>query len=390
MNSTVSERVALIQQASDAATAVFTTIITRSPISRIDVARATGLSQAAVTKAVAPLIAAGIVADRQAVPRATGPGRPANPLAIVPDALLLMGIKVNVDEVIGVVTDLTNTLVAAVRRPLHSHETDVAVAIITEVHDRLVEETAEAADRIAGIGVAISGDVDATAGVVRESGLMNWADVPLARLLGHLSAPVTLTNDVHALTIGEHWFGAGAGTESFAIVTIGRGIGAGLHLNGEVVEGAQGVSGEIGHLPLGRPDRLCACGRYGCVEAVASTTAVLEDISTHLGREVALDEAVALARSDHDGALTAFRTAGAVVGTAIASLVNLTGPEVVLIGGEAVEHFDLLEEPLLAAFRARAFGAAVQCRITARPHTFEDWARGAAITALQRIVRDGR
>lgn len=382
------ERIALLRDASGAAARVFAVILTRSPISRIDIAKTTGLSQAAVTKAVTPLVAAGLVDDRLEVQRAGQPGRPVSPVAVRPEALAAIGVKINVDELIAVATDLRTNVLASERVPLEAHDPDAVTEAVVAVCGRLEAALGPAASRLAGIGVAVSGDVDASSGEVRESGLMGWSGVELgARLRVRFETPVILENDVRALTIGEHWFGVGVGTASFAIVTIGRGVGSGLHLNGEVVEGAYGVAGEIGHLPLGPPGRVCECGRLGCVEAVASSGAIAETVSLARGEAVTIEEAARLAREGDDVAVAAFGEAGAVIGTAIASLVNLAGPELVIIGGEGVADYDLFETPLREAFEAHAFGAAGRCRIAVRPHTFEDWARGAAAAAIRTLVR---
>ncbi|MGN9919117.1 ROK family transcriptional regulator [Micromonospora palomenae] len=381
--------VSLLQGASAAAAEVFRSILTRGPISRIDIARLTGLSQAAVTKAVAPLIGAGLVSNQLESQRDGQPGRPANPLMIVADALVFVGIKVNADEIVGVATDLTTSILASDRRPLHSTKLDVVVDAIEATTTTLVDTLGGRAERICAVAVTVSGDVDAHSGVVRESAIMGWTDVPLAKILtGRLDRDVLVENDVRALTIGEHWFGVGVGTASFAIVTIGRGIGSGLHVNGEVVEGAYGVAGEIGHLPLTSPDRICPCGRRGCVEAVAGTPAIVAEVSRGHGRELSIDEVLDLAHRGDSVAVRTFEQAATVIGTAIATLVNLAGPELVIIGGEAVSDFDLFEAHLRAAFAEHAFGAAGRCRIVTRPHTFEDWARGAAASAVRRLVEN--
>jgi predicted NBD/HSP70 family sugar kinase len=380
-------RTALLRSTSDAAARVFGTILTRSPISRIEVARRTGLSQAAVTKAVAPLVAAGLVDDTlEATP--TGlPGRPVSPVAVVPEALVVAGVKVNADELVGVVTDLTDRVVAAERVPLASPEPAAVIDAIVGLCAHLQTAIGALGSRLARVGVAVSGDVDTASGVVRDSVLMGWRDVGLgAALSARLAQEVVVENDVRALTIGEHWFGVGLGTASFAIVTIGRGVGSGLHLNGEVVAGAYGVAGEIGHLPLAAPDRLCACGRRGCVEAVAATGAIVEAVSAAHGRPVPIDEAVALGRAGDPAAVAVFAEAGRVIGAAIASLVNLVGPELVIIGGEGVAAIDLLEGALRASYAEHAFGSAGRCRIEVRPHTFEDWARGAAASAIRSLL----
>ncbi|MEV4538524.1 ROK family transcriptional regulator [Asanoa sp. NPDC049518] len=381
--------VALLKGASAAAADVFRTILTRGPISRIDIARLLGLSQAAVTKAVGPLLEVGLVSDELELPRDGQPGRPANPLMVVADALLSIGIKVNADEIVGVATDLRTTVLAANRRALKSTTPASTVDAIAATVADLVDALGERADRLCAVGVSVSGDVDAHSGVVRESAIMGWTDVPLGtQLAARLEREVLVENDVRALTIGEHWFGVGVGTDLFAIVTIGRGIGSGLHVNGEVVEGAYGVAGEIGHLPLTSPDRVCPCGRRGCVEAVAGTPAIVAEVSRAHGRDLSIGEIVELAHEGDRAAVQTFERAATTIGTAIATLVNLTGPELVIIGGEAVSNFDLFEPHLRASFAEHAFGAAGRCQIVTRPHTFEDWARGASAAAIRQLAEN--
>jgi predicted NBD/HSP70 family sugar kinase len=381
--------IALLKGASAAAAEVFRAILTRGPISRIDIARLLGLSQAAVTKAVGPLLEVGLVSDELELPRDGQPGRPANPLMVVADALVSIGVKVNTDEIVGVATDLRTTVLAVARRPLPATRPDGTVDAIAASVAELVAALGDRADRVCAVGVSVSGDVDTHRGVVRESAIMGWTDVPLGSLLAsRLGREVLVENDVRALTIGEHWFGVGVGTDLFAIVTIGRGIGSGLHVNGEVVEGAYGVAGEIGHLPLTSPDRICPCGRRGCVEAVAGTPAIVAEVSRAHGRDLSIGEIVELAHRGDPAAVRTFEHAATTIGTAIATLVNLTGPELVIIGGEAVSDFDLFERHLRASFAEHAFGAAGRCQIVTRPHTFEDWARGAAAAAIRRLAEN--
>jgi predicted NBD/HSP70 family sugar kinase len=387
MDDELRQRTMLLASSSDAATRVFTTILTRSPISRIDVARLTGLSQAAVTKAVTPLVAVGLVDDSLDLAPTGLPGRPANPVAIVPEAVIALGVKVNLDELVGVATDLTTRVLASDRVPLATHDPSAVEDAIVALCGRLQESLGALASRVACVGVSVSGDVDTGTGVVRDSAIMGWRGVPLgASLRERLGLDVVVDNDVRALTIGEHWFGVGLGTRSFCIVTIGRGIGSGLHLNGEVVEGAYGVAGEIGHLPLTSSDRVCSCGRRGCVEAVAASGAIAETVSAAHGRPVSIEQAALLAHAEDPAALAAFAEAGGVIGAAIASLVNLVGPELVIIGGEGVAEFALFEQRLRAVYAEHVFASADRCRIVVRPHTFEDWARGAAATAIRSLV----
>jgi predicted NBD/HSP70 family sugar kinase len=365
---------------------VFTEVMKRGPIARIDVARRTGLSQSAVTKAMAPLIGRGLLfADGNT--QVSAPGRPPQPVSVNEEAQLVLGIVLRADEIYGVATTIRANVLHSVRRPLYSPSVAAAIDGIAEVVESLRARLGEAGNKILGIGVAASGDIDATTGIVRMSPRMNWTDVHLADLLfARIGTPVVVENDVRALSIAEEWFGIGVDTDSFAIVTIGTGIGCGLYLNGDVVEGAHGVAGEIGHLPLAPPEIVCSCGRRGCVETIASSPAILNRIrDAQHDPGLTMREAVQLARSGNPVAVEAFDQAAAIIGMALATMTNLVGPSVIVVMGESVTDYDLYEQRIRDSFDLHTFGSARQCRIITRSHTFEDWARGAA-TALIRIA----
>lgn len=371
--------------ATPAAVAVFSRIITHGPVPRIEISRATGLSQAAVTKAVTPLIEGGYVHETSGPRDAQGAGRPVNPLVVVADRALAIGVKITADEVIGVVTDLRARILDSVHRQLGSVEVVEVLATVVEVVESL-----RSSRRVIGVGVAVSGDVDPTSGVIRLSPLLGWRDVSLGvELERSLGLPVVVENDVRALTIAEHWFGMGVDAASFAVITIGAGVGCGIYTNGEVVAGAYGVSGEIGHLPLARSDLVCTCGRRGCVETVASSQAIVRRMHALTGRELQLGEIVDLAHDGDPAARQAFAEAGEVIGSALAAMVNLVGPQLVVIAGEGVAEYDLYADHIRHAFQDHAFGAAGDCELVVRSHTFDDWARGAAVTVLRNMVRAG-
>jgi predicted NBD/HSP70 family sugar kinase len=376
---------------SPAAVAVLSMILTHGPIARIEVARMTGLSQAAVTKAVAPLMASGYVAEAEVDREDLPIGRPVSPLIVVPERAFSLGIKVTADEVIGVITDLHARIRSIVHERLESSDVDTVIASIERIVGQLVALHPDQSGRIAGVGVTVSGDVDSHFGIVRHSPRLGWRNVALAELLrARLDLPIVVENDVRALTIAEQWFGLGVDAQSFAVVTIGSGIGCGIYVNGDVVEGASGVSGEIGHLPLAPGNLVCTCGRRGCVETIASSRAILERVRASTGNEALdMDSVLELAHGGDQHAHSAFSDAGDVIGSALAAMVNLVGPELVVIAGEGVTDFDLYEERIRATFSEHAFGAASECQLVVRSHTFDDWARGGAVTVIRNLVRGG-
>ncbi|WP_328744468.1 ROK family transcriptional regulator [Streptomyces sp. NBC_00285] len=371
-----------------AASQVFTTVLSQGPLPRLEVARRVGLSPAAVTKAVRPLIEAGYLvegADDEARPAL---GRPANLVRVDGGRALFIGVKVTGDEIIAVLTDLCCRIRTARHLPLPDRDPKTVLASITELVQRLLAETDGSTAAVLGLGIAVSGDVDRGEGAVRYSPFLEWRDVPLAELAAMTTGlPVTVDNDVRALTVAEQWFGAGVGLSDFAVVTVGAGIGCGLVVHGRVVAGAHGVAGEIGHVTVDPAGPLCHCGNRGCVEAIAGEAAIVRQIREATGAELTgPEQALALAREGVPGARDVFARAGEAIGRGIATVANLLGPERVIISGEGLAAYDLFAEQIRDAFVAAAFGSAARCDVRTRPLPFEEWARGAAATAIQSFI----
>lgn len=372
-----------------AASQIFTTVLCHGPLTRTEVARRAGLSAAAVTKAVRPLIEAGYLVedvDEEARPSL---GRPANPVRVDGGRALFIGLKITGDEIIGVLTDLCCRIRTARHVPLAAPEPKAVLESAAALVHELQAEAAGFDVPVSGIGIAVSGDVDRAGGVVRYSPFLDWRDIPLAELARMTTGlPVTVDNDVRALTVAEQWFGAGVGLSDFAVVTVGAGIGCGLVVHGRVVSGAYGVAGELGHLSIDPAGPPCHCGNRGCVEAIAGDPAIVRGVREATGAPVAdAAEALRLAHAGDPGAREVYARAGEAIGRAIGSVANLFGPERVIISGEGLVAHDLFADQILEAFAASAFGTAGQCDLRTRPLPFEEWARGAAATAIQSFIR---
>ncbi|MEU6338543.1 ROK family transcriptional regulator [Streptomyces cellulosae] len=371
-----------------AASQIFTTVLTHGPLTRQEAARRTGLSPAAVTKAVRPLIEAGFLVEDADAETRPAPGRPANPVRVDGGRALFIGLKATGDEIIGVLTDLCCRIRVARRVPLTGRAPREVLPVAADLVRELLTEAEGFGVQVLGLGVAVAGDVDRAAGTVRFSPFLDWHDVPLAALAEEASGlPVTVDNDVRALTVAEQWFGDGVGLSDFAVVTVGAGIGCGLVVHGRVVSGAHGVAGEIGHVPVVPDGPPCHCGGRGCLEAVASDAAITARVREATGVAVAdATEALALARAGDEGARAVYARAGEAIGRGIATVANLLGPERVIISGEGLAAYDLFAGQVRDAFAAAAFGSAARCELRTRPLPFEEWARGAAATAIQSFV----
>ncbi|GAA4108847.1 ROK family protein [Nocardioides fonticola] len=382
----VSRQVKGLPSSSPGTVAVLTALITEGAQSRADLARSTGLTSAAVTKVVNPLTTAGYL--REVGPTGTGGlGRPASRVEVVGDAAFVVGLKVTGSEVLGVLVDLSGHVRGVASQELETHEVEHVLDVIVEVTEKLCADP-EHASRLRHVGIGISGGVDDT-GLVSYSHFLGWHGVRLAPLVhGRLGLPVAVDNDVRALTAGERWFGAGVGRTSFAVVTVGAGIGCALSYQGQLLAGVHGVSGELGHLPVAG-DRPCHCGGHGCLDTVATTPSLLRDVEAVTGAPVAtLEDAVALA-ADDERVAEVFRDAGHALGRGIASVVNLFGPQSVVLTGEGLVALDVIRESMRAGYVEQAYGQAIHAELIVRPLPFEAWAHGAATLALQAFLHGG-
>ncbi|GAA2800046.1 ROK family protein [Kitasatospora paracochleata] len=371
-----------------AETAILALLLTEGPLSRVELARRTGLSSTAITKSARPLIDDGYLHELPPERTAPGAGRPVNPLAVTVDREFFVGVKISADALFVTVCDLRAGMRATAGRSLGEDRSPEAVCgLLCELVGIVLDADPAFRERTRHLGIAVSGDVDRAAGRVRYSVLPGWRDVPLAEAVAKATGlNVTVENDVKALTVAEHWFGEGIGTEYFALVTIGAGIGSGLVVNGQLITGAYGVAGEMGHLSIDPAGPVCHCGQTGCVEAIASSDAIRDAVRDATGDEdLDFDGVVQLARSGNPAARDAFARAGRAIGTGIAILVNLLGPERVVVTGEGLDTYDLFGVHIKDAYAAHCFKAAAKCPLTLRPLPWEEWARGAAILGIQAL-----
>lgn len=197
------------------------------------------------------------------------------------------------------------------------------------------------------VGIGIAGLVTPS-GIVRYGPNIGVRELPLAEELQHRTGHhVVVANDASVAAFGEQRVGAGAGAQDVLLVTIGTGVGGGVVLGGQLVLGTNGFAGEIGHVLVARDGRRCPCGNHGCVEAYASGSAIGAIAQERLaeGARSVLHEAQDLAGPDVSRAAAAgdelarsvLTDAGGWLGVALASLVNVLDPQLVLIGGGAAE-----------------------------------------------------
>ncbi|TDC40102.1 ROK family protein [Micromonospora sp. 15K316] len=189
------------------------------------------------------------------------------------------------------------------------------------------------------VGVGTAGTVDPATGVIRYAtdSLPGWTGTPVADALAErLGRRVRVGNDVHAAALGESWAGAGRGSGQLLLVAVGTGLGGAVLRDGRIDPGARGAAGAVGHLPAPGAERLrCGCGRYGHLEAIASGTGLAAAYTAETGTPLTGREVAERATAGDPAARAVLGRAGVALGAALAGLVALLDPAVVLLAGGA-------------------------------------------------------
>jgi len=364
---------------------VLNAIRSRGALSRTDIAASANLSLATISGITAELIEAGLIYEKTNGV-STGGRRPVL-LALNARAGYAVGIKLTETTAIAVLTDLDATIVARHSEPILSHQPEAIIETLAAA----VRVLASAAHGrpIFGVGIGMAGIIDRAHALVHYATYFGWRALPLAELLeAQISLPVVIDNDVNALTVAEQWFGAGKGVEDFLVISLGRGVGLGMVLDGRLYRGARGGAGEFGHTTIVPDGPRCVCGKYGCLEALVGDPALMQRAAQALGRPATIAEAIDLASHGDAALLSLFTAAGRTLGLAVANLVNVLNPSLIIIGGEGTRAGALVIEPFQAALRANCFdGLCDDLRVVTEPWGDEAWARGAASLLLSELFQ---
>ena len=365
------------------------------PVSRQEIAAATGLSFATVATLVGELLDAGVLIEA-ARQYSGGGGRPRARLAVNARRGLLVGVDVAETNVHFAVFDLAMNVLAEFERPIEQGTVppEGTSDLIAQRVRTMLSGLDRALDDVLGFGIAIPGLVEPERGVSVCSPCWSWKDVPVRSLLAErLELPIYVENPLMAGTVAEMWFGAGREAANLLVVTLRGGAGVGIAVDGALYRGGTNSAGEWGHSCLVPDGRLCRCGNLGCVEAYVGTTGVaatLREVAPGSPLPAGDDDQVvaALGRAAADGdpdAVKAVEVVARHLGTGVTTLVHLFDPEVLVFEGSVAEALGprLLAETERVVERqvwARP-GREVRLRLSAIPGN--PVSRGAATLALQ-------
>lgn len=352
---------------------------TRGPSSRAEIARMLGVSPATVTQTTKELLTRELVVELESVP--SQGGRPARLLGLVRTAGGAIGAKVTADHVAVVSVDLDGTV-----RSSHSVTFDPSSPTALDSLAEILREAVHGHQgQLLGVGVGLPGAVDSQDSGIVDAPTLGWDRQPVGdRLRDALGVPVLVDNDVNALAAAQSVYGTGRDHEAYLVVTIGRGIGCGIVVNGAVSRGAHGGAGEIGHIPVSDDGPVCRCGNSGCLEAQIGADGLLATARRRgaVGPRGTLKGLVRAAARRDPAALAVYDEAGRLLGRTLAGLVHALDPELLILMGEGMSEWSHWEGGFDDAFRRHLMPARRGIRCVVEPWSEDHWAVGAASLVL--------
>jgi predicted NBD/HSP70 family sugar kinase len=349
-------------------------VVRQGPAARLDIAQALGLSPATITTVVRELVEGGLV---EVVDSEQTTGRPRERFGPSASRVHAIGVKLMAHRVVGVRVNYRGEITGEMEHPYDSR----APRPLDTLADVLADWTRDRTGLL-GVGIGISGIVDAGLGRVVSAPLLGWSALDVAaELSDRLGTRVRIDNDVMALALAHALYGSARQHDHFMILTLGSGLGSAVIAAGAVHRGARGAAGELGHVTVAEDGPVCGCGARGCLETYVSEPALAEQ-AARAGLGPGFADLLARAEAGDRPARELFAHAGGRLGRALQLAVNLIDPAVLIVSGEGVRWWPLLEGAVRAELRRARAGSASAVPLI--PDDWDDhgWARGAAACVL--------
>jgi predicted NBD/HSP70 family sugar kinase len=384
--------------------AILRSIREDGPISRVNIKEKTHLSWGTVTASTKELLDRGIIAATGSV--TTGVGRRPVELDLNRSDNFVLGLQLGSRLVRAVLMDVKGAVVDELEVAVDARGTSGEIlSCLRETGRRILQKHAISRTLLAGVGIAAPGAVDFSTGVcLYAPHHPHLKDVPLKRKFEQaFGVPCFVDHDFNCFVLSEQLFGFGRGVESFICVVIGNGLSAGIVFHGEVYRGADSLAGEFGHTCIDPDGPLCACGNHGCLETLASGSAIAAAALRKLARSSG-SAILTAARGDHSNitaetvaiaarqgdrlARELYARMGAILGLGISNLINTFNPRCIILGGRVSKASDLFLPSCMDTVRKRAWYASTKdVKVS---HLERGEVLGAAALVLQQVFSSGQ
>ncbi|HBX70389.1 MAG TPA: hypothetical protein DEH25_13675 [Chloroflexi bacterium] len=367
--------------------AILLSLLHDGQVSRVELAEKLSLSSTTITNLTAELLDQGIIVEEhiEITEKRRSVGRPRRMLQLVPSARFAIGVHIGVGLFRVAVTNLfAEILFSKIENFDFSTSPEEVIAAIIGVIEHLLKENNIDRERVIGVGVGASGLVNYKKGINVLAPRLGWENVPIQHLMEvHLDLPVCVDNNVRAMALAEALFGVGRGVGILAFVYGRIGVGSGIVVNGHVFRGSGAGAGEIGHTTIiPRGGDTCTCGNTGCLETLLSEPIWIREaenlaeeypnslIAAYLNENderSTIEKIFAAARNGDEHIQQFIEDRSCYLGIALANLVNVLNPELIILGGMFAQGSDLIAPIAEAKMREAAFaglGQTVQLETT--------------------------
>ena len=318
--------------------AVIEALLQSGPMSRSVLAEQTRLGRSALTEISEALLQAGILHEAAVVRNNLGKGRPSTLLSVNAERGYFVGVDIAETPSLMVLTNLLGDVVSECEIPGKDGPEEVADSIQQGIR-RLISSEKKSTKQILGLGIALSGVVAHDKGICIHSSALGWHNVPIADIVGQATGiPTYVDNDANAAAIAEKLFGKARESKNFSIITLGARVGCAHYIRGRLYRGHDGGAGEISHITIVPGGELCPCGKRGCLNTVAASESLLAKARAAQLPATSVKDIEVLATKGNRHAIAMLRSAGEALGLAVANVIQVNNPELVLF--EDIAGFD--------------------------------------------------
>lgn len=375
--------------------AILLSLLHEGELSRVELARRTYLSSTTITNLIAELIEAQIVSENHGHANAItsrSVGRPRTAIRLVPHAFFALGIHIGIGMFRVALVNLFDEIIASAIGAFNfSDSPEQVLEQMAQSVENIIAESGVEREKILGLGVGASGLVNYQEGVNVLAPNLGWRMIPIQAILEkRLELPVVVDNNVRTMALGEALFGCGRNVESLAFVYGRIGVGAGFIFGGQVYRGSSTGAGEIGHVTLITENGdQCRCGKTGCLETLISEPVILKyafalaqehpnsllaQVLQTPSEERPIDKVFNSVRMGDPYSKQLIEERARYLGIALANLVNIFNPDLILLGGMFAQGHDLFIPPVARTMREMAF-AGMGEKVNLQPTSF-GWRAG--------------
>ncbi len=331
---------------------VYKLIDQKGPISRIDLSKESELAPASITKITRELIDAHLIHETT-VQEAISRGRPAVGLQTNNAGWQFLSMRLGRGYLTIALHELGGEVLIDTKIEIHEiDQDDVLQRLLFEIEE-FFQTYADQLDRVTSIALTLPGLVNSEKGMVLQMPHYNVNNLALgSEIYKATGLPVFIANDTRAWALAEKLFGHSQDVDNSILISIHHGLGAGVVLDGRVLQGRNGNIGELGHIQIDRNGKRCHCGNVGCLETVASSQAIREQVAERIANgessslagsnEISIEDICSAAAEGDSLAVEVIEQLGSYLGSAIAIVINLFNPEKILIGGVINQAKDVL------------------------------------------------